>query len=89
MTGQIEAVATELFIRNGYQLTRHASGFSRLDELLMWTITGLLEAYGGTARSAVAWPAIAGPGPKTSESRKIPPELASARSSQTLLKETT
>lgn len=71
------------------QLTRHASGFSRLDELLMWTITGLLKAYGGTARSAVAWPATADPSPKTSVSRKIPPELASARSSQTLFKETT
>ena len=71
------------------QLTRHTSGFSRLDELLMWTITGLLKAYGGTARSAVAWPAITGPGPKTSVARKTSLELASARSNQTLLKETT
>ena len=71
------------------QLTRHASGFARLDQLLMWTITGLIEAYGGTARSAVAWPAIAGPGPKTSGSRKTLPELASARSNLSLLKEAT
>ena len=71
------------------QLTRHASGFARLDQLLRWTITGLIEAYGGTARSAVAWPAIAGPGPKTSGSRKTLTELASARSNLTLLKEAT
>ncbi len=70
-------------------LTRHASGFSRLDELLMWTITGLLKAYGGTARSAVAWPVTTGPSLKTSVFRKTSPELASARSNQTLLKETT
>ncbi len=40
------------------QLTRHASGFSRLDALLMWTIASLLKAYGGEGRAAVSWPAV-------------------------------
>lgn len=38
------------------QLTRYASGFARLDELLMWTITTLYRAY-GVGRREVAWPA--------------------------------
>ncbi len=42
------------------QLTRHAAGFSRLDELLMWTITGLLKAYAGAAVAPVRWSAMAG-----------------------------
>ena len=46
------------------QLTRHASGFSRLDELLMWTITGLLKAYGDATRFPVPWPAIGAVGVK-------------------------
>ena len=44
------------------QLTRQASGFARLDELLMWTITGLLKAYGALKRTPVPWPAIPEPG---------------------------
>ena len=68
-------------------LTRHAAGFSRLDELLMWTISGLLKAY-GAAPSAVAWPAISIPVAKTAVSKKIAVELASANSSPNPLKET-
>lgn len=77
------------------QLTRHASGFSRLDELLMWTITGLLKAYGGKSRSVIVWPAIpgrgpgSGPGPKASVTKRATPELATSRSNPTLLKDTT
>ena len=40
------------------QLTRHASGFTRLDELLMWTITGLLKAYGAPRGASLQWPPI-------------------------------
>lgn len=40
------------------QLTRQASGFSRLDELLMWTIAGLIKAYGVPANRALRWPPI-------------------------------
>ena len=43
------------------QLTRHAAGFSRLDELLRWTLAGLLKAYGGTRRAELRWPACAEP----------------------------
>ncbi len=70
-------------------LTRHAAGFSRLDQLLMWTISGLLKAYGAAGPSAVAWPAINIPGTKTPAPRKPAAELASATSSQNILKETT
>ena len=38
------------------QLTRSSSGFSRLDELLMWTINTLYRAY-GTGSREVRWPA--------------------------------
>jgi AcrR family transcriptional regulator len=38
-------------------LTRHAGGFARLDELLHWTIAGLLRAYGPAARADLQWPA--------------------------------
>ena len=41
------------------QLTRQASGFARLDELLMWTITGLLKAYGGAKGAKLHWPVLA------------------------------
>ena len=58
------------------QLTRHASGFSRLDELLMWTISGLLRAYGGARQSVLAWPARTVPVLKPSASKKTPTELA-------------
>ena len=37
------------------QLTRYASGFKRLDELLMWTITTIYRAY-GSRPPAVDWP---------------------------------
>jgi AcrR family transcriptional regulator len=37
------------------QLTRYSSGFDRLDELLKWTITTLLRAY-GSGTSPVEWP---------------------------------
>ena len=60
------------------QLTRHPAGFARLDELLMWTIAGLLKAYGGTVRSAVAWPAIPSASGNTSVSRRAAPEPAPA-----------
>ncbi|RZJ21644.1 MAG: TetR/AcrR family transcriptional regulator [Haliea sp.] len=40
------------------QLTRHASGFTRLDELMRWTIAGLLKAY-GTPGATMAWPPLA------------------------------
>ncbi len=71
------------------QLTRHASGFSRLDELLMWTISGLLKAYGGAARAAVAWPAVAAPAARSPMPRKSPAQPVPARSNPILLKETT
>ena len=38
------------------QLTRHASSFSRLDELLKWTISGLLRAYGVPGHTGLQWP---------------------------------
>ena len=38
------------------QLTRHAASFSRLDELLKWTISGLLRAYGVPGRTGLQWP---------------------------------
>lgn len=41
------------------QLTRHASGFTRLDELFKWTIMGLLKAYGDPS-AKLQWPAIPG-----------------------------
>lgn len=53
------------------QLTRHATGFARLDDLLRWTITGLLKAYGGKALRQPAWPplpartAVMGDAPRT------------------------
>ena len=37
------------------QLTRYASGFHRLDELLMWNITTIYRAYGSRPRP-VDWP---------------------------------
>lgn len=40
------------------QLTRYASGFARLDELLMWTVTIIYRAYGSGAQD-VHWPAPA------------------------------
>ena len=40
------------------QLTRHASGFTRLDELLMWTIAGLIKAYGAPGSGNLQWPPI-------------------------------
>ena len=40
------------------QLTRHASGFSRLDQLLMWTIAGLLKAYGARRGAGLQWPPV-------------------------------
>ena len=43
------------------QLTRHAAGFSRLDELLRWTLAGLLKAYGSTRRAELRWPACPEP----------------------------
>lgn len=47
-------------------LTRHASGFSRLDELLKWTIAGLLKAYGGPKATELQWPPIPVPNNSTS-----------------------
>lgn len=38
------------------QLTRYASGFVRLDELLMWTVTIIYRAY-GRGNPEVRWPA--------------------------------
>lgn len=49
------------------QLTRHASGFTRLDELFKWTIIGLLKAYGDPS-AKLHWPAI--PGVKKSQPAK-------------------
>ena len=69
------------------QLTRHASGFSRLDELLMWTITGLLKAYGGKAASTIAWPAVSGAGTRNSLSGKTSADSTSERYNQILSKE--
>lgn len=70
------------------QLTRHASGFSRLDQLLMWTITGLLKAYGDATRFPVPWPTIGSLHANMIVSRRSS-ATASARSNQTPLKETT
>ncbi len=47
------------------QLTRYASGFARLDELLKWTLATLLRAY-GSAAATVDWPP---PGSPTREQR--------------------
>ncbi len=40
------------------QLTRHTAEFSRLDDLLRWTITSLLKAWGGKRKSAWTWPVL-------------------------------
>ena len=71
------------------QLTRHASGFSRLDELLMWTITGLLKAYGDGSRFPVPWPAVDGLAARATVARKQSVAPAAIRSSQSPMKETT
>lgn len=39
------------------QLTRYASGFARLDDLLRWTIETLLRAWGGKRSAMPVWPA--------------------------------
>lgn len=39
-------------------LTRHAAGFSKLDQLFMWTVTALYKAYGGPAHRVVRWHAF-------------------------------
>ena len=46
------------------QLTRQASGFAPLDELLMWTLTCLLKAYGMSKSARLDWPAIPEPSAK-------------------------
>ena len=40
------------------QLTRHTAVFTQLDELMKWTIAGLLKAYGGRKAPKFAWPAL-------------------------------
>lgn len=40
------------------QLTRQAAGFSRLDELLMYTINGILKAYGTRSHKSFRWPEL-------------------------------
>ena len=40
------------------QVTRYAAGFSRLDDLLRWTITTLHRAYGSARQPAIEWPAV-------------------------------
>ena len=40
------------------QLTRHASGFSRLDDLFKWTISLLLKAYGIPRAIEQRWPSL-------------------------------
>lgn len=44
-------------------LTRHAAGFSKLDQLFMWTVIALFKAYGGPAHSKVRWVAFDGSAP--------------------------
>jgi AcrR family transcriptional regulator len=51
------------------QITRYSSGFARLDELLMWTITTLTAAY-GTADQKIDWPA---PGTAVANHQDFPP----------------
>lgn len=43
------------------QLTRHAAGFSRLDELLMWTATVIFKAYGSKPQRPIEWPPLLAP----------------------------
>ncbi len=40
------------------QLTRRASGFERLHELLRWTYVGIVRAYGRSPRHPLAWPEL-------------------------------
>ena len=40
------------------QATRYAAGFSRLDDLLRWTITTLCQAYGSERGRTIEWPAV-------------------------------
>ena len=54
------------------QLTRHASGFTRLDELLMWTITCLLKAYGPPGGAKLHWPPVPGPEFFSTSSKETP-----------------
>lgn len=40
------------------QLTRHASGFERLHDLMRWTYLGIERAYGSAGRRARGWPEL-------------------------------
>lgn len=55
-----------------HQLTRRSSGFDRLDELMRWTYTGIVRAYGRPPRRLRAWPArpSVDPSPTTVHSRE-------------------
>ncbi len=70
------------------QLTRHASGFSRLDALLMWTIAALLKAYGSDGRAAVPWPAVDFAVARARASTKTAQMQGAHPSNQNSLKET-
>ena len=41
------------------QVTRYASGFERLDDLLRWTYVGIARAYGAAGPLPRAWPELA------------------------------
>ncbi len=43
------------------QLTRTAGGFKRLDELMMWTLTGIYKAYGKDIAARLKWAALTPP----------------------------
>jgi AcrR family transcriptional regulator len=40
------------------QITRHSSGFDRLDDLLRWTYAALARAYGAHRREIPLWPEL-------------------------------
>ena len=59
------------------QMTRHSSGFDRLDDLLRWTYAGIERAYGATGAPARTWPQLPGRAPAIA-SRARPAAAASA-----------
>jgi TetR/AcrR family transcriptional repressor of nem operon len=42
-------------------MTRHASGFDRVDELMHWSYVVIARAYGRTGSEALEWPAVPDP----------------------------
>lgn len=55
------------------QVTRHAAGFERLDELMRWTLAGIMRAYGAVGVRPRGWPAL----PAPADMQQAEPEVVS------------